>query len=105
MPAHRAQSTRPEPRETSRDAARQPRARAVRRGRATRPATEPRRKGGVIRVLCVDDHAVLVEGLKARFSIDGGIEVAGRLATAARLVEEVERLRPDVVLLDIEMPG
>lgn len=59
----------------------------------------------IIRVLCVDDHAVLVEGLKAQFAIDGGIEVVGRLATAARLVDEVERLRPGAVLLDIEMPG
>lgn len=58
-----------------------------------------------IRVLCVDDHAVLVEGLKVQFAIDAGIEVVGRLPTAARLVEEVQRLRPDAVLLDIEMPG
>lgn len=58
-----------------------------------------------IQVLCVDDHAVLVEGLKAQFAIEGKIEVVGRLATASRLLAEVERLRPDVVLLDIEMPG
>jgi len=58
-----------------------------------------------IRVLCVDDHAVLVEGIKAHFAINGGIEVVGRLATAARLVEEVERLRPNLVMLDVEMPG
>jgi DNA-binding NarL/FixJ family response regulator len=58
-----------------------------------------------VRVLCVDDHAMLVEGLKARVAINGDIEVVGHLATATRLVEEVERLRPDVVLLDIEMPG
>jgi DNA-binding NarL/FixJ family response regulator len=58
-----------------------------------------------IRVLCVEDHAVLVEGLKAQFAIDGEIEIVGRLATAARLSEEVERLRPHVVMLDIEMPG
>ena len=57
------------------------------------------------RVLCVDDHAVLVEGLRAQFQIDGSIEVVGRLPTAARLVEEVERLKPNAVLLDIEMPG
>lgn len=59
----------------------------------------------LIRVLCVDDHALLVEGLAARLAIEGGIEVVGRLATAANLVEEVERLKPDVVILDIEMPG
>ncbi len=58
-----------------------------------------------IRVLCVDDHAVLVEGLRAQFAIEGGIEVVGRLGTAARLLEEVTRLRPHAVLLDIEMPG
>jgi DNA-binding NarL/FixJ family response regulator len=65
--------------------------------------------GGVashaIRVLCVDDHPMLVEGLKAQFAIDASIEVVGRLATAARLVDEVQRLVPDAVLLDIEMPG
>ena len=58
-----------------------------------------------IRVLCVDDHVVLVEGLKAYFAIDGNIQVVGHLKTADRLIEEVARLRPDVVLLDIEMPG
>jgi DNA-binding NarL/FixJ family response regulator len=58
-----------------------------------------------VRVLCVDDHAVLVEGLKAQFAIDGHIRVVGRLGSAEHLLDEVERLRPDVVLLDIEMPG
>jgi DNA-binding NarL/FixJ family response regulator len=85
---------------------------AARPGRedASRAVAQPRR--GVeevaphaIRVLCVDDHAVLVEGLRAQFAIDGGIEVVGRLATATRLVDEVNRLRPAAVLLDIEMPG
>lgn len=58
-----------------------------------------------VRVLCVDDHLVLIEGLTARFAIDGSIEVVGHLTSAARLTEEVVRLRPDVVILDIEMPG
>jgi len=56
-------------------------------------------------VLCVDDHALLVEGLKAQFAIDGSIRVVGRLASAEKLLEETARLRPDVLLLDIEMPG
>lgn len=64
-----------------------------------------RAASGPVRVLCVDDHAVLVEGLRAQFSITGDIQVVGRLATADRLLEEVERLKPDAVLLDIEMPG
>ncbi|HVZ93392.1 MAG TPA: response regulator transcription factor [Phycisphaerales bacterium] len=74
--------------------------------RAAAPATGPAGSGGAgIRVLCVDDHAVLVEGLKAQFAIDGRIRVVGRLATAEKLLDEVARLQPDVVLLDIEMPG
>lgn len=58
-----------------------------------------------IRVLCVDDHAVLIEGLKAQFGIEGRIGVVGSLSSAVKLLEEVGRLKPDVVLLDIEMPG
>lgn len=63
---------------------------------------------GVIRLLCVDDHAFLVEGLKAQFSVSGEgreFQVVGRLATAQNLVAEAQRLRPDIILLDIEMPG
>lgn len=58
-----------------------------------------------VRVLCVDDHAVLVEGLKAHFAVEGRIRVVGRLASAEHLLDEVEHLNPDVVVLDIEMPG
>jgi DNA-binding NarL/FixJ family response regulator len=58
-----------------------------------------------VRVLCVDDHAVLVEGLKAQFAIDDEIKCVGYLPSAANLLDEVSRLTPDVVLLDIEMPG
>ncbi len=73
----------------------------------TSPLNEPPRPpgGGSIRVLCVDDHEVLVEGLRAQFAIDSRIKVVGTLSSAERLIEEVERVRPDVVLLDIEMPG
>ncbi len=88
------------------------RASTVDRTDTKRTATGPTPRPGsaavlshAIRVLCVDDHAVLVEGLKAHFAIDTGIEVVGRLATAERLVDEVKRLHPNVVLLDIEMPG
>lgn len=62
-------------------------------------------KEGAVRVLCVDDHAVLIEGLAARFAIEHGIELVGRLSSASRLVAECDRLKPNVVTLDIEMPG
>jgi DNA-binding NarL/FixJ family response regulator len=58
-----------------------------------------------IRVLCVDDHAFLVEGLQARLNMSRDMEFVGRLATAEDLVAEAKRVRPDVVLMDIEMPG
>ena len=58
-----------------------------------------------IRVLCVDDHAFLVEGLRTRLSLSREMEFVGRLPTAEDLVSECKRLRPDVVLMDVEMPG
>lgn len=69
------------------------------------PPPEAEADSAGVRVLCVDDHAVLVEGLKAQFAIDGRVRVVGRLGSADKLLEEVARLKPDVVLLDIEMPG
>ncbi len=58
-----------------------------------------------IRILCVDDHAFLIDGLQARFALERDVECVGRQPTAEGLVPEVKRTRPDVVLLDIEMPG
>jgi DNA-binding NarL/FixJ family response regulator len=62
-------------------------------------------KRKTIRILCVDDHAFLVEGLAARFALEPDFEIIGRLSTAENLVQEVKRTRADIVLLDIEMPG
>jgi DNA-binding NarL/FixJ family response regulator len=60
---------------------------------------------GKIRILCVDDHAFLVEGLNARFELEADFELVGRLPTVENLVEEVKRTRAQIVLLDVEMPG
>lgn len=57
------------------------------------------------RVLCVDDHAFLVAGLRARLEVEPDMEYVGRLATADNLVPEVKRTGADIVLLDVEMPG
>ncbi len=57
------------------------------------------------RILCVDDHSFLIDGLKARFELEDDLECVGALPSAEHLVTEVDRLKPDVVLLDIEMPG
>lgn len=58
-----------------------------------------------IRVLCVDDHAFLVAGLRARLEVEPGMEYVGHLPTADDLVGQVKRTRADIVLLDLEMPG
>lgn len=59
----------------------------------------------VHRILCVDDHAFLVEGLRARFALEPDLECVGWLSSAENLLQEIKRNPADVVLLDIEMPG
>ena len=57
-----------------------------------------------IRVLIVDDHAVVREGLRAFLQTQEGIEVAGEAADGREAVEASARLRPDVILMDLVMP-
>jgi DNA-binding NarL/FixJ family response regulator len=59
----------------------------------------------VIRVLIVDDHAVVREGLRAFLELQEGIEVVGEAGDGDAAVGAAERLRPDVVLMDLVMPG
>jgi|CXWL01.1.fsa_nt_gi DNA-binding NarL/FixJ family response regulator len=58
-----------------------------------------------IRVLLVDDHAIVRLGLMTLINDQPELEVVGEAGTAAEAVRAVERLRPDVVLMDIRMPG
>ena len=59
----------------------------------------------MIRVLCVDDHAFLAEGLRSKISLQADMEFVGWLPDASSLVHEVTENRVDVVTLDVEMPG
>jgi DNA-binding NarL/FixJ family response regulator len=61
--------------------------------------------GGLIRVLVVDDHQVVRQGLRSFLDVQDGIEVVGEAADAASCVTAAEKLRPDVILLDLRMPG
>ena len=58
-----------------------------------------------IRVLCVDDHAFLVGGLKARLDAEPNMEFAGHLPTADDLVSHVRENAADIVVVDVDMPG
>ena len=59
----------------------------------------------IIRVLVADDHAIVRRGITALLATEPGIQVAGEACDGHEAVAEVERLRPDVVLMDIVMPG
>lgn len=58
-----------------------------------------------IRVLIADDHAIVRDGIKALLALSDDIEVAGEAADGAQAVEAARKLRPDVILMDIAMPG
>ena len=60
---------------------------------------------GELRVFLVDDHAVVREGLKALITAQAGMAVVGEAADGQAACEQVPRLRPDVVVMDVSMPG
>lgn len=57
------------------------------------------------KILVVDDHAVLREGLIAQINREAGLVVCGEAETARAAIEAVETLNPDLVLADINLPG
>jgi len=57
------------------------------------------------RILLVDDHEVVRLGLKALLDHHAHFEVVGEASTAREAIEQVDRLQPDVVLMDIRLPG
>ncbi len=63
--------------------------------------TEARR----IRILLADDHAVLRAGLRALLTVQGDLEVVGEASEGAEAIRLCQALRPDVVVMDISMPG
>jgi DNA-binding NarL/FixJ family response regulator len=56
-------------------------------------------------VFLVDDQAMVRAGLKSLLTQDGRVQIVGDESDARRAIEAVERVRPDVILLDITMPG
>ncbi|HEU5031238.1 MAG TPA: response regulator transcription factor [Spirillospora sp.] len=61
--------------------------------------------GGTITLLIADDHPVVRDGLRGIFTGEPGFEVLAEAADGAEAVRLAEALRPDVVLMDLRMPG
>jgi DNA-binding NarL/FixJ family response regulator len=58
-----------------------------------------------VRIVLVDDHAMFRSGVRAELAADPAIEVVGEAADVPSAVAMVHSLRPDVVLLDVHLPG
>jgi DNA-binding NarL/FixJ family response regulator len=57
-----------------------------------------------IKILLVDDHAVVRDGIRARLERSADFEVVGEAVNGREAIQKVEELEPDVVLMDISMP-
>ncbi|MFF7157295.1 response regulator [Streptomyces sp. NPDC008139] len=58
-----------------------------------------------IRVLLIDDHQVVRRGLRTFLEVQGDIEVVGEAGDGEEGVARAQELRPDVILMDVKMPG
>jgi len=57
-----------------------------------------------IRILLVDDHSVVRQGLRMFLALEPELEVVGEAANGAEGIEQVRKLQPDIVLMDLVMP-
>ncbi|WP_326836810.1 response regulator transcription factor [Amycolatopsis rhabdoformis] len=58
-----------------------------------------------VTLLITDDHPIVRDGLRGIFTGDHGFEVLGEAANGAEAVQLAESLKPDVILMDLRMPG
>lgn len=61
-------------------------------------------KNGKIRVLVVDDHAIVREGIRMVLDSFADIEVVGEACDGVQAIEQVDKFHPDIVLMDLSMP-
>ena len=60
---------------------------------------------GKVRVLIADDHSVVRQGLRMFLALDPEIEIVGEAASGEEAIQQARDIRPDVVLMDLVMPG
>lgn len=58
-----------------------------------------------IKVLVVDDHAMMRDGIRALLNVQDDIEIVGEASEGKEAVEKTHELSPDVIIMDIAMPG
>src|SRR5437764_13805823 len=66
---------------------------------------EQSREDIMIRLLLVDDQPAVRRGLRVRFQLEPDLQVVGEASTGREALTLAQTLSPDVVLMDIEMPG
>jgi DNA-binding NarL/FixJ family response regulator len=71
------------------------------------PSSSPEKKGGPIRVVLVDDHKLFRTGVRAELdeAANGAVEIVGEAQDAPSAIAIIAEQRPDVVLLDVHLPG
>jgi DNA-binding NarL/FixJ family response regulator len=65
---------------------------------------ESERQSGPIRIVIADDHSIVREGLRLILSTDAAFEVVGQASDGQEAIDIVRKLKPDVLLLDVDMP-
>jgi len=57
-----------------------------------------------LRILLVDDHTLVLDGLQARLELEGNVDVIGTASNGLEALEKAAELKPDLVLMDVSMP-
>jgi DNA-binding NarL/FixJ family response regulator len=60
---------------------------------------------GKIKVLIVDDHTIMRDGIRALFTLNDNIDIVGEACNGKEAVQKAQELAPDVIVMDIVMPG
>jgi DNA-binding NarL/FixJ family response regulator len=58
-----------------------------------------------IRVLMVDDHAIMRDGIRALLDLQADIDIVGEASEGNEAIDKAQKLRPDVIIMDIAIPG